>query len=55
MENKRQKVEIGDIFRRFESEYNEQHEMINEQRKAFSAIMKCRSQELGGHTLKCDS
>ena len=55
MENKRQKVEIGDIFRRFEPEYKEQHEMIYEQHKAFNAIMNCRSQELGGHTLKCDN
>lgn len=55
MENKRQKVEISDIFRRFESEYNKQYKMIHEQQKAFSAIMNCRSQELGGHTLKCDS
>lgn len=55
MENKRQKVGIDDIFRRFESEYTEQHEMIHEQQKAFSAIMNCRTQELGGHTLKCDN
>jgi predicted Zn-ribbon and HTH transcriptional regulator len=55
MENKRQKVEIADIFRRFESQYIEQYEMIHEQRKAFNAIMKCRSQELGGHTLKCNN
>ena len=55
MENKRQKVEIADIFRRFESEYNEQHEMVREQQKAFNAIMNCRSQESGGHSLKCDN
>jgi len=55
MENKRQKVEIADIFRRFESEYNQQHDMIHEQQKAFIAIMNCRSQELGGHTLKCNN
>jgi hypothetical protein len=55
MENERQKIEIGDIFRRFESDYNQQYNMANEQQKAFSAIMNCRSQELGGHTLKCDN
>ena len=55
MENKRQKIEIADIFRRFESEYNEQHEMVREQQKAFNAIMNCRSQESGGHSLKCDN
>jgi hypothetical protein len=55
MENQRQKVEIADIFSRFESEYIEQHEMVHEQHKAFNAIMNCRSQELGGHTLKCNN
>ncbi|MEI6051011.1 MAG: transposase zinc-binding domain-containing protein, partial [Bacteroidota bacterium] len=55
MENKRQKIEIADIFRLFESDYNQQHYMAHEHQKAFSAIMNCRSQELGGHTLKCNN
>jgi Putative transposase. len=55
MENKRQKVEIADIFRRFESDYHQQYYMVHEQQKAFNAIMKCRSQELGGHALKCNN
>jgi hypothetical protein len=55
MENKRQKVEIADIFRRFESGYYLQYNMTHEQQKAFNAIMNCRSQELGGHTLKCNN
>jgi predicted Zn-ribbon and HTH transcriptional regulator len=55
MENKRQKVEIADIFRRFESDYYQQYHMVHEQQKAFNAIMNCRSQELGGHALKCDN
>ena len=55
MENKRQKIEIADIFRRFESDYKQQYNIAHEQQKAFSAIMNCRSQELGGHTLKCNN
>ena len=55
MENKRQKIEIADIFRRFESDYYQQYHMIHEQQKAFNAIVNCRSQELGGHTLKCNN
>jgi hypothetical protein len=55
MENKRQKVELSDIFRRFESEYNDHYGMLHEQHKAFSAIKACRSQEMGGHTLRCDN
>jgi hypothetical protein len=55
MENNRQKVEIADIFRRFESDYHQKYYMVHEQQKAFSAIMNCRTQELGGHILKCDN
>jgi len=55
MENKRQKIEIADIFSRFESDYQQQYNMSHEQQKVFNAIMKCRSQELGGHALKCNN
>ena len=55
MENKRQKIEIADIFRRFEADYYQQHGLIHEQKKAFNAIINCRSQNMGGHTLKCDT
>lgn len=55
MENKRQKIEISDIFRRFEPEYYQKHIMIREQQKAFNDIINCRSQNMGGHTLKCDN
>jgi hypothetical protein len=55
MENKRQKIEIADIFRRFEPEYYQKHNMIREQQKAFNDIINCRSQNMGGHTLKCDN
>jgi hypothetical protein len=55
MENKRQKIEIADIFRRFEADYYQKHGLIHEQRKAFNAIINCRSENIGGHTLKCDN
>ena len=54
MENKRQKIEIADIFRRFESDYYQQYDLIREKKKAFNAIINCRSQNMGGHSLKCD-
>ena len=38
MENKRQKIEIADIFRRFEPDYNKKHYMSHEQQKTFNAI-----------------
>jgi len=55
MENKRHKVEIADIFRQFESDYYRKYYLIQQQQKTFNAIMKCRTQELGGHTLKCNN
>jgi len=55
MENKRQKIEIADIFRQFEADYYQHHDLIREKKKTFNAIMYCRSQELGGHTLKCNN
>jgi predicted Zn-ribbon and HTH transcriptional regulator len=55
MENKRQKIEIADIFRRFESDYHQQYCMGYDQQKAFNAILNCRSQNMGGHTLRCDT
>jgi len=55
MENERQKIEIADIFRRFEADYFQQHDLIREKKKAFNAIINCRSQSMGGHTLKCDT
>jgi len=54
MENKRQKIEIADIFRRFEADYYQQYDMAHGQQKAFRAIINCRTQDMGGHTLKCD-
>lgn len=55
MENKRQKIEVADIFRQFESDYYRQHALTGEKKKAFNAIINCRTERLGGHTLKCDT
>lgn len=55
MENERQKIEIADIFRQFETDYYQRHDLVDEQKKAFKAIINCRSQSMGGHTLKCGS
>jgi len=55
MENKRQKIEIADIFQQFEQEFYHQYPLAHDQQKAFNAIMNCRSQDMGGHTLKCDN
>jgi hypothetical protein len=54
MENKRQKVEIADIFQDFEKEYYQQYNMMHEQKSAFYAIKNCRTKELRGHALICN-
>jgi len=55
MENHRQKIEIADIFRRFEADYYQKHDLSVEKKKVFNSIINCRSQSMGGHTLKCDT
>lgn len=55
MENKRYNTEVADIFRQFGSSYLQKHQPAHQQQKALTAIMNCRSEALGGHTLKCNN
>lgn len=55
MENKRQKIEISDIFRQMSEEFLKNHKLCPEQKKAFSAITQCRTATLGGHVQACDN
>src|SRR5512138_547746 len=55
MENKRQNIEMADIFSRFGTGYSHKHEMNHQQQKAFDAIINCRTKVLGGHVLRCDN
>ncbi len=55
MENKRHSTEVADIFRLFGTEYLRHHDLIGDKKKAFNAIINCRTENLGGHTLQCDS
>lgn len=55
MENKRQKTEIADIFRIFESEYHRKYHITCQQKKVFNAIVNCRTQAMGGHIMKCNN
>jgi hypothetical protein len=47
--------EIQDIFRLYGSHYRENHSLSYVQSKAFSAISKCRTAELGAHIDTCDN
>jgi predicted Zn-ribbon and HTH transcriptional regulator len=45
--------EIQDIFRLYGTQYKENHPLSYAQSKAFSAILKCRTAELGAHIDNC--
>lgn len=54
MENKRFKIEIGDIFREHQEYFQQQNKLCPEQVKAINAISNCRTSVLGGHINQCD-
>jgi len=54
MENKRQNIELADIFTRYGKPYMDLYKLHPVQSKAFNDIIKCRSVELGEHIFKCD-
>ena len=47
--------EVQDIFRLYGSQYRESHSLSYVQAKAFSAISKCRTAELGAHIDTCSN
>jgi hypothetical protein len=55
MENKRQSIELADIFSSHEKDFLQNHKLCPEQLKAFNAIMQCRTAVLGGHIDCCDN
>lgn len=46
--------EIQDILLQYGSEYQKKHSLNRVQLKAFSALSKCRTSALGGHTTVCE-
>lgn len=55
MENKKQNIELSDIFRSHQEVFLQKHKLCTEQRKAFKAIMQCRTSALGGHIDRCNN
>jgi hypothetical protein len=53
MMNQKQKFDMADIFRRQTETFPLHHVLHAEQRKAFDAIVNCRTLALGGHMLQC--
>jgi len=54
MENKRNKIELADIFRKYGDEFVKNQQLCSVQLKAIEAITNCRTSQLGGHIDKCD-
>lgn len=48
------KYSIQDIFRNYGSEYTKKHKLSKEQWKVYNAIIHCKTQALGFHTVTCD-
>jgi hypothetical protein len=55
MENKRQGIELADIFRSHANTFLQKHKLCPEQLKAINAIMQCRTAALGGHIDYCEN
>ncbi len=54
MENKRQSIELADIFRACGEGFLHTHSLCPDQIKALHAIENCRTSALGGHTDQCN-
>jgi len=54
MENKKQSVELADIFGRHREDFLRKHNLCPGQAKAYEAIVSCRTSVLGGHADRCD-
>lgn len=48
------KYSIQDIFKEYGTEYIKTHKLSKEQWKVFNAIISCKTQGLGIHTITCD-
>ena len=55
MENKRQRLELADVFASQSATYFKNNRLCEVQQKAYQAIMDCRTHRLGGHLRTCDS
>ena len=54
MENKKQAIELADIFRACGDDFIKNYNLCPDQLKAFDAIQKCRTVALGGHSDQSD-
>lgn len=55
MENKRQTIELSDIFEKNKELFLSSPKLVSTQRKAFRDILSCRTEKLGGHVRECNN
>ncbi len=56
MENSRDNgLELATVFKQYAHAYEGKHKLCSSQRKAYNAIMHCRTAALGSHRSVCDS
>lgn len=54
MENTRQQVELSTIFKDYANDFLHSTKLTPNQRKAYKAIMDCRTAKMGGHQKQCN-
>ncbi len=54
MENKKQSIELADIFSSHEDAFKKSYALCPQQQRAYNAIKLCRTSALGGHIEHCD-
>jgi hypothetical protein len=56
MENSRDNaLELATVFRQYADQYEREHKLCSSQKKAYNAIMHCRTSALGSHQSVCDN
>lgn len=55
MKNKRQTIELADIFASRADTFLSSKKLVSVQKKAFNDILSCRTARLGGHLRECDN
>lgn len=55
MDNKRRSIELADIFSSHAQDYLNNHRLCEEQHKALTSVIQCRTASLGGHVDTCNN
>ena len=53
VKTKKQRYEVADVFRQFETAYRQQYQLSAQQARVVAALKSCRTAALGGHINRC--